>query len=398
MRAGSYGLGVETVGSGYGPPPVAAGAGYGPSPHASVTPPGVAPAVPPKLSAFGEIRAVAGDFVKRNEKFIWWLHTAYALSLGAFVATFASKGFERARMLTLSLTAAWVLVVFFFRFFGTGARQDFMTAWPGMRRRFFIMSYMMKNLFQGMLFYLLPFYWKSSSYDAKTYVVFVGLAACAIVSTLDLVFDRVLLRFKSVASGFFATTLFGCTNLVIPALLPNTPVIVSLLVAAGLAVATFLLFHLSIERLRRPAALAGFAAAVGFGVIGVYFARVHVPPVPLTLRSGGVGPALGSDGGLALELRSIREAELAGDKGQLYAVTDVAVIGNGEHFRHVWRRGDKEIAHTTAEAAPTKEPGVVRVASKVAADAWPTEPKGVYTVDVITDSDQIVGRVVFEIK
>ncbi len=346
------------------------------------------------LSTLGEIRLILKEFVKKNEKVIWWLHTTYALSLGAFVATFAAKGFERARMLTLSLGAAWLLVVFFFRFFGTGAQQDFMTAWPGMRRRFFIMSYLMKNLFQGMLFYLLPFYWKSASIEAKTYVIVGLLSACAILSTLDLVFDRVLLRFKLASSFFFALTLFGCANLVIPALLPNTPIITTYLVATGLSLATFMLFHMPLAWLRKPVGAGVFAGVIVVGVVFAYVGRRAMPPVPLTLKEAGVGPSLREDGSLSMEIRTLRPGKV----GDLYAVTDVQVVGNGEHFRHVWKKGDRKLDHESADAAPAKEKNVIRVASKLPIAELPDEPEGKYTVDVVTDGDQVVGRVVFEIK
>jgi len=346
------------------------------------------------LTTFGELKLILKDFVKRHEKWMWWLHTAYALSLGAFVATFSQKGFERARMLTLSLAAAWLLVVFFFRFFGTGARQDYMTASPGMRRRFFVMSYLMKNLFQGMLFYLLPFYWKSSSYDAKTITILAFLGACAILSTLDLVFDRMLLRFKLVASAFFATTLFGCANVVIPALLPNTAVVTSYLVATGLAIVTFILFHVSIATLKKPLAAGAFASIILVGVLCAYWGRRAMPPVPLHIKEGGVGPAVRDDGSLGMEISVLRASQL----DDLFAVTDVQVVGKGEHFRHVWKQGAKELKHEPAEAAPSREKNVVRVASKLPKSALPNIPEGRYTVDVLTDSEQIVGRIVFDVK
>lgn len=346
------------------------------------------------LSTFGEIKLILKDFIHRNEKVIWWLHTAYALCLGAFVASFASKGFENARKLTLSLCAAWLLVVFFFRFFGTGSQQDFMTAWPGMRRRFFVMTYLMKNLFQGMLFYLLPFYWKSASIEASTYVIPVALSACAVLSTLDLVFDRVLLRFKTWASLFFALTLFGCMNLVVPALLPNTPIVVTYCVATGFSIATFMLFHLPLTSLRRPVWAGTFVAAVLLGVLGAYTGRRAMPPVPLTLKDAGVGPKLREDGSLQAEVRVLR----LGDISDLYAVSDVQVIGKSEHFKHVWRFGSRALNTDTADAAPSKERNVVRVASKLPVAELPSNPEGKYTVDIVTDGDQIVGRIVFEIK
>jgi hypothetical protein len=346
------------------------------------------------LTTFGELKLIFKDFLKKNEKVIWWLHTAYALSLGAFVATFAQKGFERARMLTLSLAAAWLLVVFFFRFFGTGTKQDFMTAWPGMRRRFFVMTYLMKNLFQGMLFFLLPFYWKSSSVEAKTYTVVGFLAACAILSTLDLVFDRVLFRSKLMASLFYGLTLFGCANLVIPALLPNTPILVTYLVATGLSIATFFLFHVPFSTLKKPIAAGAFGAVIVLGVLFAYSARRAMPPVPLTLKEAGVGPSLREDGSLSMEIRTLRTGEV----GDLFAVTDVQVVGNAEHFKHVWRHDKKVLSHETAEAAPASGKGVVRVASRLPKGELPSDPEGKYTVDVLTDGEQIVGRVVFEIK
>jgi hypothetical protein len=346
----------------------------------------------PQPSRMEELREIGKDLLKKHEKKIWWLHTAYALGLGAFVATFAQKGFERARLLTLSLTAAWLLVVFFFRFFGTGAQQDFMTAWPGMRRRFFVMSYLMKNLFQGMLFYLLPFYWKSTSVPAKTTLPLALIAGCAVISTLDLVFDRVLLRFKLIASAFFAITLFGCANVVIPALVPNVSAITTLLVGAGLSGATFMLFHLPLASLRRPLAAGAFVSLVAVFVLGAYYGRRTMPPVPMYVKDGGVGTGLRQDGTLDVEVVAVR----SGTVKQLYCVTDVQVFGRGDSFRHVWRKERKVLEHTATDSPGSKERNVVRVASRL--PELPDDPEGKYTVDVETASGQIVGRIVFEVK
>jgi hypothetical protein len=346
---------------------------------------------PEPTGRFAELRAIGRDLLKRHEKKIWWLHTAYALGLGAFVATFAQKGFERARLLTLSLGAAWILVVLFFRFFGTGTRQDFITAWPGARRRFFIMSYLMKNLFQGMLFFQLPFYWKSSSFDAKTGGVLGLIAGCAVISTLDLVFDRVLLRFKLIASAFFAVTLFGCLNLVIPALFSNAPTLVTLLVAGGFSVATFLLFHLPLSVLRRPLGAGAFASIILLGVLAFYFGRRAFPAVPMFVKEGGVGTGLREDGSLTIEVRTVRFDEL-------FAVTDVQVVGRGDSFSHVWRRGKDVLEEVPAAAEPSRDKSVVRVSSRLPAKSLPALPVGKYTVDVQTSQGQIVGRVVFDVK
>ncbi len=246
-----------------------------------------APAKPPVASIdheggrWAEFKKGFAAFLDKHHKKLWWLHTCYALSLGLFVATFAQRGFEHARFLTLTLGFVWVLVVLFFRFFGTGAQQDFITAFPGARRRFFVMTYLMKNLFQGMLFFLLPIYWRSTNASAGTSAIFFLLAGCAVLSTLDLVFDRVLLRYKLVASLFFGVTLFGCMNVAIPALLPSVPVLPVLLVSGGLAIATFYLFHVPLVWLKRPHAAGVLGQVVAGGILTFYFGRRGFTAVPM---------------------------------------------------------------------------------------------------------------------
>src|SRR5690606_24864240 len=133
---------------------------------------------------------------------LWWLHSAYALGLGVAVVAFAQKGFDHARWLAVSVGAAWLLVVLFFRLFGSGGRQQerLHAAGAKVRLRFFAMTYALKNLYQGMLFFLLPFYWKSTTFGAANSWFVVLLGACALLSTLDIVFDRVVFRFRALAS------------------------------------------------------------------------------------------------------------------------------------------------------------------------------------------------------
>ena len=350
---------------------------------------------PEPQSRWGEIKEIAKDFLHKHERKIWWLHTVYALSLGAFVATFAQKDFEHARFLTLSLVGVWLLVVAFFRFFGTGAQQDFITAWPGARRRFFVMTYLMKNLFQGMLFFLLPIYYRSGSSDAKTIGVMYLLGACAILSTLDLVFDRVLLRFKLIASLFFGITLFGVMNVAIPALFPNIANLTTLLVSGGLAVTTFFLFHVSLVALRRPLIAGTFVGCLFVGVLGFYLGRRAFPAVPMFIKAGGVGPAVSSDGTLSFELKSVRAESFT----DLHAVTDISVVGHGDKLVHVWRHDRNIVSHSDLQSVDLpKEKNVVRVSSRLTETARPSTLVGHWTVDVETESGQIVGRVSFEVR
>lgn len=326
---------------------------------------------------------------------LWWLHTVYALSLGAFVVAFAQKGFAHARWLAITLGVAWLVVMVFFRVFGTGARQDFATAWRGARLRFLVMTYVLKNLYQGMLFFLLPFYWKSASLDAPNRWFVLLLGCCAVVSTFDLVFDRVLMRWKLFASIFYGVTLFSCLNLVIPALLPNTRTLWTLLSAAGIAVLAFTTLHLPLGALRHPAGIALLVGAVAAGPGLAYATREYIPPVPMHLSNAAVGPTRLPDGRLAMEVKKLHASVIE----QLLAVTDVVVPGGkGDRLRHVWRREGKEIYRAPEERSRVAGPeGAVRLQSSLSGKNLPARLVGSWTVDVETEDGQLVGRVPFEV-
>ncbi|WP_437735242.1 DUF5924 family protein [Sorangium sp. So ce1335] len=334
-------------------------------------------------------------FFKRHHKKLWWLHTAYALSLGAFVVTFAQKGFQHARFLAISVSIAWLLVLLFFRLFGTGARQDFATAWRGARLRFLVMTYVLKNLYQGMLFFLLPFYWKSASLDAPNRWFVLLLGGCAVLSTLDLVFDRVLMRWKTLASVFYGVTLFACLNLVIPALLPNTRTLYTLLSAALVSVLGFCTLHLPFGALWSRVGVVFLVVASAAGVGLAYGTRQIIPPVPMHLSSAAVGPSILPDGRLAMSVKSLHFSVIR----ELRAVTDVVVPGgDGDRLLHVWRHEGREVLRAPEETLRVPGPeGAVRLKSQLVGGSLPRKLAGHWTVDVETQDGQLVGRTSFEV-
>lgn len=343
---------------------------------------------------FGRIKAWA----RRHHKALWWLHSFYALFLGFLVILFAAKGFDYARVLAATLGGAFLVMVILFRFFGQGLEQkQKVEEKRSLKLSFLGMTYVLKNLYQGMLFFLLPFYWKSSSLDSiNVWFVFL-LGTLAILSTLDLVFDNLLMRYRVVAAIFYAVTLFACANLVIPAFFSNVPTLVALLSSTALSVFGFWLLHFPLRTLRdkRTWAILGSVAAVA--MTAMYFARFAMPPVPLYLAHNAVGLAPLPDGRLELEVTRVHKKRL----DDLWAVSDVVMPGGeGDTFRHRWRHGTGGSRFDfEAEARPVHKDGddnTVRVRSslpKVELDK--TNPVGDWVVDIITSDDQIVGRMRF---
>jgi Family of unknown function (DUF5924)/Protein of unknown function (DUF2914) len=332
-------------------------------------------------------------FLREHGHKLWWLHSAYALALGAGVVAFAREGFAHARWLAVSLVLAWLLVVLLFRLFGSDGARSLEAPDGKTRLRFYVMTYALKNLYQGMLFFLLPFYWKSTTLDAANAWFVAVLATCAVVSTLDIVFDRVLMRRRWLASAFHGTTLFGCLNLVIPALFPDTRTLWSLLAAAAVAVVSFWTLHVTPRQLKKKIYIGVFAASLAAGVGLAYTARAAIPPVPMYVSSAGVGPKQLDDGRLAMEVKSLHPSVIQ----ELIAVTDVVVPGGkGDRLRHVWRHGGSEVHRSSEETSRIESPkGVVRLRSSLTGNDLPASLPGPWSVDVETDDGQLVGRTEF---
>lgn len=357
-------------------------------------PPNVRPrAVPPVPFAPTPQERVRA-FLKKHGKKLWWLHSVYALGLGISVVAFAQKGFDHARWLAVSVGAAWLLVVLFFRVHGSGrAQAPLGDASTKHRVRFFAMTYALKNLYQGMLFFLLPFYWKATTFWTHNswFVLLLGL--CAFLSTLDIVFDRVVFRSRALASLFNGVAIFGCLNLVVPALFPDTRTLYSLLLAAGITVVAFWTIHMSLAMLKDRRWIMLFFATLA-GALGlVHSARAAIPPVPMYVSKGAVGPMVMKNGELGMIVHELHPSVI--DK--LIAITDVVVPGGkGDSLVHVWRHDNDEVHRAMETTSKVDGPeGTVRLRSGLMGRDLPKRLVGRWTVDVETQDGQLVGRVGF---
>jgi hypothetical protein len=334
-------------------------------------------------------------FWQRHARKLWWVHSLYALALGGFVATFAQKGYQHARWLVVSLGVAWLFLLFFFRIWGVGAAHEQTTKKE--KIRFYMMTYVLKNLYQGMIFFMLPFYWRSGTMDGSTRWFFILLCVCALIATMDLVFDRVLMRWHLVASFFYGLILFACINLVIPALLPGVSSLVSLLLSGGVTICVYWTLHFPLRSLKDIRLLAILCFAVGMAAFAAYTLRPFIPPVPLYVEGGAVGSELLSDGRMAMEVTTVHESKV----NELHAVTDVFVPGgDGKGFLHVWSLNGQEIHRVTASFHEHGEGGLadhVRLFSALTGEDLPVERVGDWSVDVETNSGQLVGRVRFTV-
>lgn len=333
-------------------------------------------------------------FFAKHGHLLWWLHSAYALTFGAFVMMYASKGYENARWMVVLLCAGWLVLVLFFRYFGTGAGQKDKIKDTKSKLRFYVMTLALKNLYQSMLFFLVPFYWKTATFDHPNRFFLYILGLLAVLSTVDVVFDQFLMRWKAPASVVYFFILFSCLNLVLPALFPNTRTLVVLLAAAALAAFVFFSMHVPLRKLMRPAWALALMAAIGVAVFGAYAARRGIPPVPLYISVGAVGPQLLPDGRLSMHVSALHMSLIQ----EMHALTDVVTPGGrGDNLFHVWSHEGLEVQRGPVEPGGSPPAGTVRLRSTLRSFNLPSDFTGHWSIDVVTEDGQLVGRVPFEV-
>ena len=342
------------------------------------------------LQRFAKVRA----FMARHGNKLWYLHSAYALTFGAFVVMYASKGYDNARWMVVLLGMGWLVLILFFRVFGTGPGQKEKVKDTRSKVRFYVMTLVLKNLYQSMLFFLVPFYYKTATFDDPNRFFVYALVLLAILSTVDVVFDQVLMRWKVPASTVYFFILFACLNLVLPALLPDTRTLLTQMSAAAIAAVVFFTMHVPIRNLLRPAWVLALIAFITVAVFGTYFGRHAIPPVPMYIATGAVGPNLLPDGRLSMQVSTLHESLIQ----EMHALTDVVTPGgHGNTLHHVWRR--EGMAVQQGPVTPSGEPpsGTVRLRSTLRSFNLPSDLAGHWSIDIVTDDDQLVGRVPFEV-
>ena len=253
-------------------------------------------------------------------------------------------------------------------------------------------SYVMRALYQETLFFLLPFYFYSMVWTSPNVVFVALLAALALMSCLDLVFDRLLRQYPVFGLVFFATVAFAAVNLVLPILLPVPPR-TSTIVAAVVALGSSMPLALRDTTGREKALLA--LPTTALLVVAVFFPS-FVPPVPLRLDSVTFSSAIDRETLTPADsLESpVPLAELDGALAvlmQIFAPSNVPTA-----VRVEWRLDGTPI-RTSRNIEITAHQGGFRIW-----DAWrPTEEPvrpGRYEVTVLTQVGRVFGRGSTEVR
>jgi len=321
-------------------------------------------------------------FVHAHELLLWCLHSLWALALGVVVMWAGARNYALIRYTILYIAFLWVASLFVPDLVDPPGQP---TRWRGRLR--LVINYFSKNFYQQLLFFLLPIYYASATGWSINLLFVAFLAASALTSTFDVVYDRHVSVRRSLTAVFFAFNLFACINVMLPVLwsISNR---IALPVSAALAVVAFATIRFKFGDLaqfqrRRQVGLAAIAL-----VLLVSLGRPLIPPAPLRVLSTEFGQGINRQ---TFEVTRPFEALSPGWSGRVYAVTSIyAPLGLSDRIGHRWYQdGHLVWASPYYQVEGGRKEGFRLWTSAPAKDV---KPGTTLRIEVWTEAGQLVGR------
>ncbi len=326
-------------------------------------------------------RSRIGALLERYGDVFWWAHSLWALLIGVAMMWLGSRHYGLLRVAIFQIVFIWVasLIV---PVLVARARQR--SKWAHRLR--LVINYFSKNFYQQLLFFLLPIYYASASAWSWN-LLFVGfVAVSALLSTLDVVYDRHLSVRRSLMAVFFAFNLFACINVMLPVVwsISNAA---AMRVSGVLALIAFASILFGRRRVRWRTAGIVMSVSAALLVATIEFARPLIPPAPLRLVSYSFGQDVNRRA-----LRIARQVDRVdpGWNGRLYALTAIyAPMGLKDQVSHRWYINDRLVYSSPLHRlVGGRKEGFRFWTSYPLADA----PAGQVRVEIETEAGQLVGR------
>jgi hypothetical protein len=253
-------------------------------------------------------------------------------------------------------------------------------------------DYTIQTLYHGLLLFVLPGYFASTTFDGVTVVFFAVLAGAALLTTVDPWYRALVHPRPWLGLTFFGFSLFAGLNVALP--LVGVPPAGAVLWSAALGA-----LGLTPTFFRRagrwgPAAVRAVAVAV-LAVGAAWMARPAVPPAPVSLVHPTIARAV-ADLTPVDPIARVTEEELRA-WGGLVAFTPVAApAALRQPIEHRWRH-EGRVVSTVRLATPVQggRTGGFRTFSRKT--DFPPDAPGRWTVDVVTASGQLIGRLRFRV-
>ncbi|MFP6864041.1 DUF5924 family protein [Pseudomonas sp.] len=256
-----------------------------------------------------------------------------------------------------------------------------------------LLRYATQMIHQESLFFVLPFFFITTTWNSGQLLFSGLLASAALVSIIDPLYYRWLAPKRWLFLAYHTLTLFAVLLTALPIIFKlTTPQSYQLALAAAVVLSFPSLFTIiTVQRWWRGLLLVGMTLAIG---AGGWLVRVWVPPATLWLTQVAVTSQFDNQSRAPGE--SIKQLSVAQLRSQgLFAYTAInAPRGLNERIYHVWRRDGGEVERIALDIHGGRKEGYRAWTHK---QNFPADAVGRWQVQVLTEAGQMIGVLRFKV-
>ncbi|MBU2157072.1 MAG: DUF2914 domain-containing protein [Gammaproteobacteria bacterium] len=256
-----------------------------------------------------------------------------------------------------------------------------------------LLRYATQMIHQESLFFVLPFFFITTTWNSGQLLFSGLLASAALVSIIDPLYYRWLAPKRWLFLAYHTLTLFAVLLTALPIIFKlTTPQSYQLALAAAVVLSFPSLFTIiTVQRWWRGLLLVGMTLAIG---AGGWLVRVWVPPATLWLTQVAVTSQFDNQNRAPGE--SIKQLSVAQLRSQgLFAYTAInAPRGLNERIYHVWRRDGGEVERIALDIHGGRKEGYRAWTHK---QNFPADAVGRWQVQVLTEAGQMIGVLRFKV-
>jgi hypothetical protein len=315
-----------------------------------------------------------------------------AVAIFGFVSGLASfllvkRQAELAQVLALVMLVSWLWLVL------ENALREHIARRFGFELPPPLLRYATQMIHQESLFFVLPFFFITTTWNSGQLLFSGLLAAAALISIIDPLYYKWLAPKRWLFLIYHTLTLFAVLLTALPIIFKlTTPQSYQLALAAAVVLSFPSLFAIiTVQRWWRGLLLIGLSLALGEAG---WLARIWVPPATLWLTEVAVTSQFDNQNrtpGESLKQLSIDQLRAQG----LFAYTSInAPRGLNERIYHVWRLNGREVERIALDIHGGRKEGYRAWTHK---QNFPANAVGRWQVQVLTEAGQMIGVLRFQV-
>jgi len=253
-------------------------------------------------------------------------------------------------------------------------------------------DYTIQTLYHGLLLFVLPAYYASTTLTSVNVIFLVVLILLAILATFDPWYRAIVHPRPFLGYVFFVISMFAALNVALPLVgLPPFGALMASAFVASLAITPV------VRRAGGRTWRAALRVTVALGVVAAALAavgRAWIPPAPLFMARAAIVWDLPDLDAIEALPTTLSAAEVK-ERGLVAYTAIYAPAGLRQSVSHVWRHRGRVIEVVSlAPVLGGRREGYRTYSRKT---SFPDDSEGRWSVDVVTASGQLIGRLRFRI-